>query len=357
MEEQVLISGDGYFTIVYKKSIIFDSSNPDLQFGSEISYCWPEEAACKRIYKGKVIATSTDEKELKKLQLKMQNAEKNTKSKNKRRKISLDSSDCNTEDESTPNSSLNKINTALHLNKELNIVLNQIKQRKTLFIWNLFNLLSNFKYIVLLNFLLAPQRALILLLIRPLLIATKKKKSESKNLKNPTERQSIIVDKEPNLKADEGAIDITGEESDDTAVKKKNDENEDDFLVFTKETANAEKATELFTGSDVYIDKLEFKNIKRTAGSQTSLARSLMVAIFKEKALITCSLFRKGNKDAETKCLPNNAVKAILSFSRRFAATKEDWKLIDDTAVKDSMRSKLKEMRKKSKKESKSSTK
>lgn len=63
MEEQVLILGDGCFTIVYKKSIIFNPALPNLECGSKILYYWPEEAACKRIYNGTIIKVSSKHKQ------------------------------------------------------------------------------------------------------------------------------------------------------------------------------------------------------------------------------------------------------------------------------------------------------
>lgn len=73
-----------------------------------------------------------DEKELRKLQVEMmKGTEKNNKS--KKRKVSSDLTDRDREDESTSNSLLTKINIALHLNRELTVVLEEIKEVNLIF--------------------------------------------------------------------------------------------------------------------------------------------------------------------------------------------------------------------------------
>lgn len=59
MEEQLLLEGDGCFTIVDKGSIRFNSSLQDLEIGTMVKYLWPEGGvAFKQYYTGKIIAIS-----------------------------------------------------------------------------------------------------------------------------------------------------------------------------------------------------------------------------------------------------------------------------------------------------------
>lgn len=59
MEEQVLIFGDGCYTIVYKTSIIFDQKNREVTTGSKVKYFWPEKALHKKAYIGNIIKISS----------------------------------------------------------------------------------------------------------------------------------------------------------------------------------------------------------------------------------------------------------------------------------------------------------
>lgn len=59
MEEQVLIFGDGCYTIVNKSSIIFYSEKPELQRGSEVAYLWPEKAVNRKTFIGIVVEISS----------------------------------------------------------------------------------------------------------------------------------------------------------------------------------------------------------------------------------------------------------------------------------------------------------
>lgn len=59
MGEQVLIEGDGCFTIVNKSSILFESAHPELQCGAEVKYYWPERAVHKKAYIGVIVAFSS----------------------------------------------------------------------------------------------------------------------------------------------------------------------------------------------------------------------------------------------------------------------------------------------------------
>lgn len=59
MEEQYLIEGDDSFTIVHKRSIIFDTKNQNLSLGDMV---WPERAVKRKHYVGKIIGISSKRK-------------------------------------------------------------------------------------------------------------------------------------------------------------------------------------------------------------------------------------------------------------------------------------------------------
>lgn len=60
MEKQVLLEGDGCYTIILLESIIVNPDLSEVSIGSEVKYLWPEHAACKKQYSGKVIAISSE---------------------------------------------------------------------------------------------------------------------------------------------------------------------------------------------------------------------------------------------------------------------------------------------------------
>ncbi|XP_051168147.1 uncharacterized protein LOC127285957 [Leptopilina boulardi] len=78
-EEQVLIEGDGCYTILYKSSIKFNSKTPNLKVGSSIEYLWPEDSAQKKCFTGTIIAISSDENELAKIRAEKKNAARRSK--------------------------------------------------------------------------------------------------------------------------------------------------------------------------------------------------------------------------------------------------------------------------------------
>lgn len=76
------------------------------------------------------------------------------------------------------------------------------------------------------------------------------------------------------------------------------------------------------------------------------MTRMLMCAIFKEEHLAICNLLGRGKQENKKPGLPVAGLNAILKYARLFAK-KSNWKIVEDQAVKESIRSKLKEYKKK----------
>ncbi|XP_051168143.1 uncharacterized protein LOC127285954 [Leptopilina boulardi] len=113
------------------------------------------------------------------------------------------------------------------------------------------------------------------------------------------------------------------------------------------QTSKNGDTVELIQGSEVYVDKATLKAIKSNRGNtHTSLARSLLLAVFKEKALVEHSLSGKGHKSNSLPALPKTVVDTILTFAR-VTAKKSNWKVHDDVQVKESLRKKMTELKKK----------
>lgn len=58
-EVQVLVEGDGCFTIIYSRSIKYDLKMPTLQCGLSVEYLWPEDGVHQKYYTGTIIAISS----------------------------------------------------------------------------------------------------------------------------------------------------------------------------------------------------------------------------------------------------------------------------------------------------------
>ncbi|XP_077512009.1 uncharacterized protein LOC144122927 [Amblyomma americanum] len=91
--------------------------------------------------------------------------------------------------------------------------------------------------------------------------------------------------------------------------------------------------TELEPGCGVFVATLSFRNIEQLSKTATATARGLLIAVFTEQALLTCSM--KGNRAKGTH-MPNEqrpplepaAVRAILSYTKSTAA-KKGWEFTE----------------------------
>lgn len=107
---------------------------------------------------------------------------------------------------------------------------------------------------------------------------------------------------------------------------------------------------ELGESSGVFINSLALRRITSRAQSANILARGIMCELFISEALRKASLDGKASDEEDRKRprLPTIAVEVMLKFVRSHAR-KFDWKLTTDVSIRNSLRDKLKELRKKTK--------
>ncbi|XP_051165723.1 uncharacterized protein LOC127284980 isoform X1 [Leptopilina boulardi] len=357
-QELLLIEGDGCFTIINKMSVIFDSSIPELKRGITIKYLWPEFSAVQKRYTGTIIGMSNSEKELLTLQnQKLKEAGKRSQA--KKRKLQCDSfsesEDQSNFDESSSNVIFDKIQEALQLNKQLTKILEDLKklafsvdrsQGKNLrfssissaikdntpLLSNLNNAVTEHQASTSFNSLLEnPHSSIISKSI--------KEKAVTKPLAS-TAFNSILENYSEDYEESEGEQHLEKENI--TGPKLMETEGvveENNMFIFTKSTAG-DKAVELISESDVYIDKTVLKDCKRKATSHNALARMLMSNIFTAEALLQYNLETKKNKEG----LPSSVIDVILKYCIN-VARKNGWRPNNDRAVIDSLRSKLKEIK------------
>ncbi|XP_051165726.1 uncharacterized protein LOC127284980 isoform X4 [Leptopilina boulardi] len=295
-QELLLIEGDGCFTIINKMSVIFDSSIPELKRGITIKYLWPEFSAVQKRYTGTIIGMSNSEKELLTLQnQKLKEAGKRSQA--KKRKLQCDS--------------FSESELAFSVDRS------QVTEHQASTSFN--SLLEN------------PHSSIISKSI--------KEKAVTKPLAS-TAFNSILENYSEDYEESEGEQHLEKENI--TGPKLMETEGvveENNMFIFTKSTAG-DKAVELISESDVYIDKTVLKDCKRKATSHNALARMLMSNIFTAEALLQYNLETKKNKEG----LPSSVIDVILKYCIN-VARKNGWRPNNDRAVIDSLRSKLKEIK------------
>ncbi|XP_051165724.1 uncharacterized protein LOC127284980 isoform X2 [Leptopilina boulardi] len=331
-QELLLIEGDGCFTIINKMSVIFDSSIPELKRGITIKYLWPEFSAVQKRYTGTIIGMSNSEKELLTLQnQKLKEAGKRSQA--KKRKLQCDSfsesEDQSNFDESSSNVIFDKIQEALQLNKQLTKILEDLK--KLAFSVDRSQVTEHQASTSFNSLLENPHSSIISKSI--------KEKAVTKPLAS-TAFNSILENYSEDYEESEGEQHLEKENI--TGPKLMETEGvveENNMFIFTKSTAG-DKAVELISESDVYIDKTVLKDCKRKATSHNALARMLMSNIFTAEALLQYNLETKKNKEG----LPSSVIDVILKYCIN-VARKNGWRPNNDRAVIDSLRSKLKEIK------------